>query len=137
MSTEFQKDTHSIVVGYALWVFGFMGAHRFYYGRPAIGTLYFFTFGLLGIGWFVDLFLIPGMDKKADMKYTPGRLNYNVAWLLLTFVGYFGIHRFYLGRWISGAIYLCTGGIFFLGVLYDFWKLNEMVSEENTKPILA
>ena len=27
-----QRDTHSKVLGYLLWIFGFLGAHRFYYG---------------------------------------------------------------------------------------------------------
>ena len=40
-------NTHSPVVGYVLWIFGFMGAHRFYYGKPVTGTLYFFT--LIGL----------------------------------------------------------------------------------------
>ena len=56
------NDTHSKVVAYILWIFGFMGAHRFYYGRPISGTIYFFTLGLFLIGWFVDLFLIPSME---------------------------------------------------------------------------
>ncbi|MFY7994136.1 MAG: NINE protein [Bacteriovoracaceae bacterium] len=127
------NKSHSVLVGYLLWIFGFMGAHRFYYGRPATGTLYFFTIGLLGVGWFIDLFLIPGMDREADEKYRVGTKDYNVTWVLLTFVGVFGIHRFYLGRWLSGAIYLCTGGLFALGILYDFWNLNKMISEENAK----
>ena len=41
------QDTHSKTMGYLLWIFGFIGAHRFYYGRPISGTLYFFT--LLGL----------------------------------------------------------------------------------------
>ena len=40
-------DTHSTFMGYLLWIFGFTGAHRFYYGKPISGTLYFFTLGLL------------------------------------------------------------------------------------------
>ncbi len=28
-------QTHSLLVGYALWLFGFLGAHRFYYGTFA------------------------------------------------------------------------------------------------------
>ena len=28
-------------IGYLLWIFGFMGAHRFYYGRPVSGTIWF------------------------------------------------------------------------------------------------
>ena len=53
---ELFPDTHSLLVGYLLWIFGFLGAHRFYFGRPISGTVYLFTFGLLGIGWIVDLF---------------------------------------------------------------------------------
>lgn len=37
---------------------GFFGAHRFYLKKYKTGILYFFTIGLLGIGWFIDLFLI-------------------------------------------------------------------------------
>ena len=40
-------DTHSIAIGYVCWLFGFMGAHRFYYGRQISGTIWFFTAGLL------------------------------------------------------------------------------------------
>jgi TM2 domain-containing membrane protein YozV len=27
-------NTHSKIIGYLLWIFGFMGAHRFYFGKP-------------------------------------------------------------------------------------------------------
>lgn len=125
-------NTHLKGIGYILWIFGFTGSHRFYYGRPVSGTIYFFTLGLLGIGWLIDLFLIPGMDAAADQKYSAGKFDYTVAWVLLTFLGLFGIHRMYLGKWISGLIYLLTGAVFGLGYLYDFWTLNEQVSELNS-----
>ena len=38
-----RQDTHSKVIGYLLWIFGFLGAHRFYYGKPVTGTIWFFT----------------------------------------------------------------------------------------------
>jgi TM2 domain-containing membrane protein YozV len=60
------NDTHSKTIGYILWIFGFTGSHRFYYGKPVTGTIWFFTLGLLGIGWLIDVFLIPGMDREAD-----------------------------------------------------------------------
>jgi TM2 domain-containing membrane protein YozV len=124
-------NSHSKLMGYILWIFGFMGAHRFYFGRPVSGTLYFFTLGLFLIGWIVDLFLIPSMDRSADVRYREGDTNYNIAWILLTFLGIFGLHRFYMGKWLSGLIYLLTGGLLLIGVIYDFWTLNDQVSEIN------
>lgn len=124
-------NTHSMAIGYLLWIFGFMGAHRFYYGRPISGTIYFFTVGLLFIGWIIDLFLIPSMDRSADVQYVPGPKNYNITWILLAFLGIFGIHRFYLGKIITGILYLFTGGLLLLGVVYDYWTLNGQISEIN------
>ncbi|MBY4898576.1 TM2 domain-containing protein [Cupriavidus sp. AU9028] len=124
-------DTHSKVIGYLLWIFGFTGSHRFYYGRPVTGTIWFLTLGLFGIGWLIDLFLIPSMDRAADRRYSPGRINYNLTWVLLTFLGVFGVHRMYMGKWLTGLLYLVTGGFFVIGVLYDFWTLNDQVSDKN------
>ena len=124
-------DTHSKTIGYLLWIFGFMGAHRFYYGRQLTGTLWFFTLCLLFVGWIIDLFLIPGMDRDADRRYVAGPKSYNVSWVLLTFLGIFGIHRFYLGKWLTGLLWLLTGGLLLLGVLYDYWTLNGQVDEVN------
>jgi TM2 domain-containing membrane protein YozV len=126
-----QRDNHSKVIGYLLWLFGFLGAHRFYYGKPVTGTIWFFTLGLLGIGWLIDLFLIPGMDRDADLRFRSGAIDYNVAWLLLTFLGILGVHRMYQGKWLTGILYLCTGGLFLVGILYDFWTMNEQISTRN------
>lgn len=120
-----------MLIGYLLWLIGFFGAHRFYYGRPGSGTLYFFTLGLFGIGWIIDLFLIPSLDRQADLRYVPGPVSYNVAWLLLTFLGLMGIHRFYMGKILTGLLYLLTGGLFFMGWLYDFWTLNDQITMIN------
>lgn len=123
------RNTHSIVIGYVLWIFGFMGAHRFYYGRRVSGVIWFFTLGLLFIGWFIDLFLIPSMDREAERRFHAGPVDYNVCWILLTFLGFFGVHRFYMGKWLSGLLYLLTGGLFMVGVLYDYLTLNQQINE--------
>ena len=125
------NDTHSKVIGYILWIFGFLGAHRFYYGKPVTGTIWLFTFGLLGIGWLVDFFLIPSMDREADLRFHSGQYDYSVVWILLTFLGFLGVHRMYLGKWFSGIIYLFTFGLFGIGIIYDFWTLNNQVSIRN------
>ncbi|MGA7877360.1 MAG: TM2 domain-containing protein, partial [Desulfoferrobacter sp.] len=124
-------DTHSKAIGYILWLFGFTGSHRFYFGRPISGTIYFFTFGLFLIGWIVDLFLIPSMDREADVKFREGRIDYNLAWILLTFLGIFGVHRMYMGKWVSGILYFLTGGLFLIGYVYDYWTLNDQIAMIN------
>ena len=104
-------QTHSTAVGYLLWLFGFTGAHRFYFGKPLTGTLWLCTGGLLGIGWLIDIFLIPGMDRAAERRYRTGSRDYTVAWALQTFLGIFGIHRFYLGNVRSPGTVHGRGGI--------------------------
>ena len=126
-------NSHSVLMGYILWIFGFLGAHRFYYGKPVSGTIYFFTLGLLGIGLIIDLFFIPSMDREADRIYIEGPIDYNIAWILLTFAGYLGLHRFYMRKWFSGLLYLISVGLLGIGIVYDFWTLNEQISEINSR----
>ena len=83
MPIQQTNNTHSVIMGYLLWIFGFLGSHRFYYGKPVTGTIWFFTLGLLFIGWIIDLILIPGMDREADLRYQQGPISYNISWILL------------------------------------------------------
>jgi TM2 domain-containing membrane protein YozV len=58
-------------MAYLLWLLcliGFCGIHRFYLGKPLTGLLWLFTGGLLFIGQFIDLLLIPGMVQQANRK---------------------------------------------------------------------
>jgi len=126
-------NTHSVLLGYIAWLFGFIGLHRFYYGKTLTGIIWFFTLGLLFIGWIIDLFLIPSMDREAQRRFTPGLTDYSVAWLLLMFLGLFGIHRFYLGKWVTGIIYLISGGLLGIGWLYDLCTLNQQISDLNMR----
>jgi TM2 domain-containing membrane protein YozV len=128
----FPPNDHTILAGYIFWIFGFTGAHRFYYGKKWTGLLWFCSFGMFGIGWLVDAFLIPSMDEEAETRYVSGSYNYNIAWLLITFFGFLGFHRFYLGRIWTGVLWLCTGGLLTFGWAWDLWHMNEMVSEQNS-----
>jgi TM2 domain-containing membrane protein YozV len=126
-----KSKSHSLLMGYLLWIFGLLGAHRFYYGRPISGTVYFFTLGLLGIGWFIDLFLMPFLCRDARQTYQDGEVSYSLSWILLTFLGVFGVHRLYLGKVPTAILYFFTAGLFGLGILYDYWTMNEQVAEVN------
>lgn len=127
-----RMPTHSKTIGYLLWIFGFTGAHRFYFGRPITGAIWFFTGGLFLIGWIVDLFLIPGMERSAGQKYETGKIDYSVAWVLQTFLGPLGIHRFYMGKVWTGLLWLVTGGLFLVGYIYDYCTLNDQIDEINS-----
>lgn len=140
-SSSLQQGSHSLLVGYLLWLFGVLGAHRFYFGKPISGTIYFFTLGLLGVGWVIDLFLMPSLHRSAERKYVDGPYDYNLAWILMTFLGWAGVHRLYLGKWITGGVMLAVAatslavppiGLIILAIyLYDYWTLNEQISREN------
>jgi TM2 domain-containing membrane protein YozV len=125
------NNSHSKLVGYILWIFGFTGSHSFYYGRPVTGIIWALTGGLFLIGWIVDFFLIPSMDRDADGVYAQGELDYNIAWLLLYFLGFFGLHRFYMRKWGTAILWLCTFGCLGLGYLYDLCTLNTQLSDFN------
>ena len=133
-------QTHSTAIGYILWAAGFLGffgAHRFYYGKPVTGVIWTLTGGLLLVGWVVDLFLIPRMDARAERRYVPGPHDYTIAWILSSvwILGVFGFHRFYLGKWVTGLIWLLTAGLLGLGWVWDLCTLNEQVDGRNRKAL--
>ena len=45
--------------------------------------------------------------------------------------GVLGLHRFYLGRWITGILWVFTGGFFFIGALIDLFLIPSMTRVEN------
>jgi TM2 domain-containing membrane protein YozV len=125
--------THPILVGYLFWILGFTGAHRFFFGKPLTGALWFFTGGLLLIGWIVDLFLIPSMAEQANLRYRRGEVDYTTTWCLHFLLGLFGIHRLYMGKWLTGLLYLLTGALLGIGFIYDTLTLNEQIDELNVR----
>ncbi|KAF0982420.1 hypothetical protein FDP41_011350 [Naegleria fowleri] len=59
-----QKD---VLVAYILWFFlGFLGVHRLYLDQPLWFVIYFLTGALCGIGWLIDLCLIPSMVDRCN-----------------------------------------------------------------------
>lgn len=64
------------------------------------------------------------VNKNTVGVYGQGRAkNKWVAILLCVFLGYFGAHKFYEGKRGRGMLYLFTFGLFFIGVIIDFFAL--------------
>ena len=53
----------------AMQFFGVAGLHRFYLGKPITGLLWFFTFGLGGLGTLYDLLT---MEEQVDLANRRG-----------------------------------------------------------------
>jgi len=53
-----------------------------------------------------------------------------LLWLLGGF-GVLGLHRFYLGRWVSGLIWLFTAGLLGIGAIIDLVLIPSYVQVEN------
>jgi len=76
-----QQERRSVGLAYLLWAMAFLavplglpglnGLHRFYCRKPRTGALWLVSFGLLGIGQLVDLFLIPAMVEAANKDLPP------------------------------------------------------------------
>lgn len=56
-------------------------------------------------------------------------------WLLSGF-GWLGLHRFYLRKPITGAIWALTGGLAGLGSIYDLFTLGKQVDRANMEALL-
>ncbi|MDB9496586.1 TM2 domain-containing protein [Spirulina major CS-329] len=74
----------NVAIAYLLWcagLLGFCGLHRFYTGKRISGILYLLTFGLLGIGQLIDVFLIPGLvrSRNQDIERFAVEIATNVA----------------------------------------------------------
>ena len=46
-----------------------------------------------------------------------------LAFILCLFLGWLGAHQFYVGKWIWGIIYLCTCGLFGVGIVVDLIRI--------------
>ena len=52
---------------------------------------------------------------------------------LLCLIGACGIHRRYIGRIITGVIWLLTGGLFLIGQIIDLFLIPGMVERANAE----
>lgn len=80
----------------------------------------------------------PSDDAVARMRYDAASRSVVAAYLLWFFLGYGGVHRMYLGRWVSGLIMLALFGVSLLltliligylglGVIAIWWLLDALL----------
>lgn len=66
------SDERNLVLAYIFCIFlGYFGAHRFYLGHVFMGILYFFTFGFFGLGWLIDLVILPDLVHARNKRKLP------------------------------------------------------------------
>ena len=71
MTSLGRDGLHSKPVAYLLWMgwpLGLAGLHRFYLGKPVSGFLYLITWGFFGIGQIIDLFRLPSLVRRENLK---------------------------------------------------------------------
>ena len=62
-------------------------------------------------------------DQNVSYSAPASNRNKTIALLLCIFLGWFGAHYFYVGRWGKGFLYLITGGLFCFGWIYDIFLI--------------
>jgi hypothetical protein len=58
-----------------------------------------------------------------------------LLWFLSGF-GALGFHRFYLGKFCTGLLWMFSGGLGTVGAIYDFFTLSSQVQTANIRRIL-
>lgn len=61
--------------------------------------------------------------KNGKQEKIISEKNPTIVFKLCAFFGFLGLHRFYLKKYITGIIYLCTFGLFTIGWIMDIIRL--------------
>eukprot|EP01119_Soliformovum_irregulare_P024253 TRINITY_DN8652_c0_g1_i1.p1 TRINITY_DN8652_c0_g1~~TRINITY_DN8652_c0_g1_i1.p1 ORF type:complete len:617 (-),score=176.31 TRINITY_DN8652_c0_g1_i1:7-1857(-) len=140
--TPNQKYYNQLVDAYILWFpFGIFGFHRIYLDEIWLALGYFLTAGYFGIGWLIDLFLIPKLLKEANarMEQHPqgtflanrDKSLWQTILLSIPLSGCFGLHQFYVKRYFFGVLYLITFGLGGMGPIVDLFRARKYVETAN------
>ena len=62
---------------------------------------------------------IPPGERYDVEEYEISPKSRSTALILCALLGWLGVHRFYVGRCVTGFIWLCTGGLFGIGYVVD------------------
>jgi serine/threonine protein kinase len=81
----------------------------------------------------VEHMLVARSPAAPVMRAPAPSANVGIAYLCwcACFFGLSGLHRFYLGRWITGLVWLFTFGLLFLGQLVDLFLIPMMTRDRS------
>ena len=66
-----------------------------------------------------------------DTEFEKKKKTMLAAYLLWGFLGFIGVHKFYLKKTGMGVLYIFTGGLFFIGWLIDAFITAKQVHAAN------
>lgn len=114
---------------------GWLGLHWFYLGRHKWGVLYLLTFGLMGVGYAMDLLRMPLLVHRARHGWAEPDLPRDIVDLYVMCLSplgiLFGLHHWYLGRYRWALGHCCTVGFLGVGWAVDLFRLPCLVHEFN------
>lgn len=126
-------------VAFWLLALGIFGAHRYYLSKPLTGFFFTLTLGFCGLGVIFDILTLPFLVNRAKIEVVCSKLDIaplldvslNEMYIVALTFGFLGIHRFYLGNYILGLMYMLTLGFLGVGVLADIWNMPYLVEKHN------
>ena len=66
------KDTGTAYLWGLATFLGVAGLQHFYLGKPVRGIIWLLTWGLLGVGTFIDVFTLPGQTRAVNNRLRAG-----------------------------------------------------------------
>mmetsp|Transcript_893 Transcript_893/g.2468 ORF Transcript_893/g.2468 Transcript_893/m.2468 type:complete len:788 (+) Transcript_893:78-2441(+) len=115
---------------------GWLGLHWFYLDRFKWGVLYLCTFGLLGVGWAIDILRMPILLHRARKGWESEDAELvdlgDAYALCLSPLGLLlGLHHWYLKRYKWATWHMLSIGFLGIGWAFDLFRLPFLVSEHN------
>jgi len=81
----------------------------------------------------IGLFILGSNLRHRRDSMNTNQRDTGIAYLLLLFGGFLGLHKFYLNRPGWGVVYIFTGGLGCVGLIYDLFTLPAQVRRCNTE----
>ena len=120
---------------------GLFGVHRYYVKRRKSAILYHFSFGIYFIGWIRDILALKS-ESFVDYRGLPLKKSHRgpkphlspvadtdsiTVVILCLFGGFFGVHRLYVGKIVSGSYYVIVlGGAIFSAIFLSLLTGNSL-----------